>query len=76
MNGYDKLDLLGVRYDAELELRAMHDLAEEIASYWKVNCTDDEFYKNCINNIREELGENAYPDDIKTVWKMIEEDFI
>ena len=72
----DHLDLLGIRYDAEMELKAFHEIAERIASYWKVNCTDDDFYKNCLNSIKEELGENAYEEDIHRVWDIIEKNYI
>ena len=78
---YDKLDLLGVRYDAELEYKAKYNLAKNIAEYWKENCTDtnvmsNEFYKNCINTINEELGDGAYPDEVERVWEIIEKNFI
>ena len=80
--GYDdRLDLLGVRFDAEMELQAKYELAEETAGYWKENCTDtnvmsNEFYKKCIQTITEELGESAYPDEVEEVWKIIEDNFL
>ena len=79
MIGYDyHLDLLGVRYDAELELRAMHELAKETAEYWKENCSDGDFYKNCMETICKEFGatDGKIPEEATEVWKIIEENYI
>lgn len=75
----DKLDLLGIRGDYEMELQAKYELAKRIAEYWKVNCTDDEFYKNCLHNIREELGETnigVISDEVYEIWDIIEENYL
>ena len=66
--GYDdRLDLLGVRFDAEMELRALYELAESVA----IRCKDeDDFKKACIKLIEMEC-----PSDVDEVWKIIEENF-
>lgn len=71
----DRLDLLSVRYDCEMEEKAKYELAKEISSYWKVNCTDEDFYKNCIENIHKELGNCTY-DEVNEIWNIIEENFL
>lgn len=73
---YDKLDLLGVKYDVEMEQKAKYELAKEISSYWKINCTDEDFYKNCMENISNELGENATYEEVNEIWSIIEENFL
>lgn len=75
MMGYDtKLDLLGVRYDAELELRAMHEFAQETGNKCKsYSANDNEFKENCMKLIREQF---SYESDVETVWKFIKEDFL
>lgn len=78
--GYDKLDLLGVQYDAELELRAKHDIAKKTAEYWKNNCSDEDFYKNCLQTICNEFHisdvEGPIPDDVYDVWDIIEKEYM
>ena len=32
------------------------ELAIEIGEYWNENCTDDDFYDNCMDEILEEIG--------------------
>ena len=85
MNKYDKLDLLGVRYDAEMELKMMYELAEEVSNYVKETCTDtnvmsNEFYIKCIDIINKRLGYNSMGgvihDDVYKVWEIIENEFI
>ena len=73
--GYDSnLDLLGVRYDAELELRAMHEFAYKIGNECKLySFSDEEFKENCMKRICEHF---RYEDDVETVWKFIKEDFL
>lgn len=73
LNRYDdRLDLLGVRYDAELELRAMHDEAEKIIEKNRQYITDyDLFKKECMKDIRNIF---SYESDVETVWRMIKED--
>lgn len=73
----DKLDLLSIRYDAELEYKMKYDLAERIAEECK-SFPDDTFYKQCINRISDELGytEGVIPDEVYSVWDIIEKEFI
>ena len=59
------------------------ELAKEIAKYWKENCTDtnvmsNEFYKNCIQTITEELevGAGPIPDEVYEIWQIIEEKYM
>ena len=35
-----------------------HDIAEEVAEWWKYNCCDEEFYYNCRDTVQEELHYN------------------
>ena len=59
-----------------MEQKAKYELAKEIADYWRHNCTDDDFYKNCRDNIWIELGENATSDEVHEIWEIIEENFL
>lgn len=72
----DRLDLLGIRHDVEMEIRAKYDLAKEISEYWKKNCNDEDFYKFCMDNISNKLGKNATYSEVKEVWNIIEENFL
>ena len=75
----DKLDLLGVRYDAEMEQKAKYELAKEISSFWKNNCFDEDFYDNCIESICEEIGfteSGVIPNEVYEIWDIIEENFL
>lgn len=75
----DKLDLLGVRHDCEMELKMKYELAKEVSDYWKENCTDDDFYKNCIETLNIRLGHHesvVIHDDVYEVWEIIENEFI
>lgn len=45
------------------------DLAYRTAEYWSNNCTDDDFYGNCMDTI---LGEVKDPDKAHEIWDIIE----
>ena len=40
-----------------------HEIAREVSDYWKVNCTDDDFYDNCRENVELEVDENLSDDE-------------
>lgn len=72
---YTKRELLldSVNYDVELQIRNRHIVAKEIADYWKFNCPEEDFYKNCMNEICERLGhkEGPVPDEAYEIWDII-----
>lgn len=58
------------------------NLALEIGEYWSCNCTDDDFYDNCIENIIQELKEDAIDidgnvinDEVYEIWNIIEQNY-
>lgn len=69
-------------YNCNIDLQKKYELAENIADYWKENCTDDDFYDNCIENIVEELGDisidndNCISKEVYEIWNIIEENFL
>ena len=64
---YDKLDLLGVRFDAELELGAMYEFAEKLVSKCK-HLPTDELEEYCLAEIREHY---SYESDKDTVYDFV-----
>ena len=54
------------------------ELAIEIGEYWNENCTDDDFYDNCMDEILEEIGfdfEGPIPNIAYEIWNIIENKF-
>lgn len=74
----DKLDLLGVRHDYEMELQARYDLAKTICDFWKDRSENFyDFKTNCICTICYELKiDKNNIEEIKTLWKDIVEYYV
>lgn len=71
----DKLDLLGVKYDAEMEQKAKYKLAENLYEFWKEKCEKfKDFKNNCLISICYDLRTNDI-EEISEIWEMIEEKF-
>ena len=53
-------------------------IAKETAEYWKTNCNDEDFYKNCIESIMLKLNvtEGVMPNEVYEIWRIIEENYI
>jgi hypothetical protein len=75
MFGYDdRLDLLGVRYDAELELKAMYDFAEKVVEQNRKYINDfEEFKHHCLECIHTRF---SYSSDVETVWEIIQKEYL
>ena len=71
----DKLDLLGVRHDYEMELQARHDLAKTICDFWKDRSENFyDFKTNCICTICYELKiDKNNVEEINEIWYEIVE---
>ena len=52
-------------------------LATEIGEYWLNNCTDGDYFKNCMISICDELNhdEGPLPDEAYEIWNLIEEKY-
>lgn len=55
-----------------------NDIAMEVAEYWKYNCTDDDFYYNCADNVHQELqclnlSEDEYDKENRIILNLINE---
>lgn len=59
----------------ELSNKQRNEIAEEIAEYWKYNCTDEEFYYNCRDTLHEQLeyeyGFNPENEDCNREYSII-----
>lgn len=56
-----------------------YKIAKEVSQYWKNNCTDEDFYKNCIETISIILGydeSGIINNDVYEVWEIIKNEFI
>lgn len=53
-------------------------IAKDIAEYWKDNCTDEDFYNNCIENICQELNikSGVIPNEVYEIWNIIEREYL
>ncbi len=71
----DKLDLLGVRHDCEMELQARYDLAKTICDFWKDRSENFyDFKTNCICTICYELKiDKNDVEEINEIWYEIVE---
>lgn len=56
--------------------KELFEIAKEVSSYWKHNCTDDDFYKNCIWDIVNRLGDNCTYEEVNEVWEIIEKHYL
>ena len=56
----------------------LNTIAKEISDYWKKNCTDEEFYKNCMNSICEYIGfdNGIIPQEAYEIWDIIEKNYL
>lgn len=55
------------------------EIAKEVFEYWDCNCTDDDFYDNCIETISEMIGFRSggvMPDRVIEIWNIIEEKYL
>ena len=61
-----------------MNLNNLDTIAKEISEYWKNNCTDEEFYKNCMNSICEYIGFNSgiIPQEAYEIWDIIEKNYL
>ena len=69
----DRLDLLGVRYDAEMELKAKHKIAKDISELEDMP-NDERFYESCIL-----VAENVYNmshEDAREIADIIQENYL
>ena len=85
IRGIDKLDLLGVKYDAELEYKRQYDIAEKIYNSWKDKSEsekeewENDVYEYSILKISEIVGydcDDVVKEDTYDIWKIIEKEFL
>lgn len=54
------------------------EIAKEVFEYWDCNCTDEDFYGNCMDSICDMIGFEcgAIPDRAYEIWNIIEEKYL
>lgn len=54
------------------------EIAKEVFEYWDCNCTDDDFYDNCMESICEAIGHESGPTPQRAddIWNIIEKKYL